>query len=151
VTDAPLEPGVYGADDVVVGDWIDCGTTVVTAERICDFAELTGDRFEIHMSDDAAQAHGFARQVAHGLLVLSLVDGLKNQAAAQFRARASKGWDWSFKAPVMAGDTVSAILRVDDIRPARLDDQATLVLTFNVTNQTHVLVQHGTNRLLAYR
>ncbi|MEL7150803.1 MAG: MaoC family dehydratase [Pseudomonadota bacterium] len=151
MTAAPLGPGVYGADDVAVGDWIDCGTTVVTAERIRDFAELTGDRFEIHMSDDAARRHGFERQVAHGLLVLSLVDGLKNQAAAQFRARASKGWDWSFKAPVLAGDTLSAILRVDDIRPARHEDQATLILTFEVTNQTDVLVQYGTNRLLAYR
>ena len=66
-------------------------------------------------------------------------------------ARASKGWDWSFKAPVLAGDTLSAILRVDDIRPAHHEDQATLILTFEVTNQTDVLVQYGTNRLLAYR
>jgi acyl dehydratase len=89
--------------------------------------------------------------VAHGLLVLSLVDGLKNQAPAQFRARASKGWEWVFKAPVLAGDTLSVKLRIDDIRPARQADQATLVLVFDVTNQNGVLVQHGSNRLLAYR
>lgn len=147
----PLRPGTYGADDVTVGDWIDCGELTVTAERILQFADLTGDRFEIHMSGDAARAHGFDGQVAHGLLVLSLVDGLKNQAPAQFRARASKGWDWTFKAPVLAGDVLAATLRIEDIRPARHKDQATLVLAFEVTNQSGALVQHGTNRLLSYR
>ncbi|MDJ0641141.1 MAG: MaoC family dehydratase [Paracoccaceae bacterium] len=151
MTRTRLGPGQYGADDVAVGDWIDCGQVTVTAERILQFAELTGDRFEIHMSDAAAQQHGFDRQVAHGLLVLSLIDGLKNQAPAQFRARASKGWDWAFKAPVLAGDRLAAKLRIEDVRPARQDDQATLVLTFDVTNQDGVLVQHGTNRLLVYR
>ena len=151
MTRSPLGPGRYGADDVANGDWIDCGQVTVTAERILQFAELTGDRFEIHMSDAAAQQHGFDRQVAHGLLVLSLIDGLKNQAPAQFRARASKGWDWTFKAPVLAGDTLAARLRIDEIRPAQQDDQATLVLTFDVTNEDGVLVQHGTNRLLVYR
>ena len=151
MTKPPLAPGSYGACDVAVGDWIDCGTLTVTSERILQFAELTGDRFEIHMSDAAAQRHGFDRQVAHGLLVLSLVDGMKNQAPAQFKARASKGWEWAFKAPVLAGDTLSARLRVEDIQPARQPDQATLVLVFDVTNQDGELVQHGTNRLLAYR
>ncbi|MEL7115673.1 MAG: MaoC family dehydratase [Pseudomonadota bacterium] len=148
---APLAAGRYGADDVSIGDWIDCGSLTVTADHILGFADLTGDRFEIHMSDEAAQRHCFDAQVAHGLLVLSLVDGLKNQAAAQFNARASKGWDWTFKAPVLAGDTIYARLSVLDKRPARQDDQAVLVLEFSVSNQHGTLVQTGTNRLLVYR
>ncbi len=146
-----LAPGHHGSDDLSVGDQIDCGQMTVTAERILAFAEMTGDRFEIHMSDTAAQSHGFARQVAHGLLVLSLVDGLKNNAAAQFKARASMGWDWAFKAPVLAEDTISVRITVDDIAPARAEDQAVLTLRFDVTNTDGVPVQTGTNRLLAYR
>ena len=148
---AALAPGRYGAQDVEVGDWIDCGSVTVSARHILAFADLTGDRFEIHMSDAAAQKHGFDRQVAHGLLVLSLVDGLKNQAPAQFNARASKGWDWTFKAPVLAGDVIKAALEVTKISPARLPDQAVLELTFKVTNQDGTVVQLGSNRLLAYR
>lgn len=147
----PLAPGHHGADALDIGDWIDCGSVTVTAEHILGFADLTGDRFEIHMSDAPARAHGFDRQVAHGLLVLSLVDGLKNQAPAQFRARASKGWEWTFKAPVLAGDTIHARLEVAGIDPARSQDQAVLSLVFDVTNQNGTLVQTGTNRLLAYR
>ena len=151
MSQAALGPGRYGGDAVSAGDWIDCGSARVDAEQILAFAELTGDRFEIHMTHAAAQRHGFNRQVAHGLLVLSLVDGLKNQAPAQFNARASKGWDWSFKAPVLAGDVLSARLTVAGKHPARSPDQITLALDFDVTNQDGVLVQTGTNRLLVYR
>lgn len=151
MTKAPLPTGHFGADDVEIGDWVDCGATVVSAEQIIRFADLTGDRFEIHMSDPNAQKHGFDRQVAHGLLVLSLVDGLKNQAPAQFKARASKGWTWTFRAPVLAGDTVHVKLTVTEKGRAFSADQATLHLEFDVTNQDGVLVQQGRNALLAYR
>ncbi|NRB02978.1 MAG: MaoC family dehydratase [Rhodobacteraceae bacterium] len=146
-----LDAGRYGGDEVAIGDWIDCGSTTVTAEAILRFAELTGDRFEIHMDDAAAQRHGFARQVAHGLLVLSLVDGLKNNAPAQFKARASKGWDWKFKAPVLAGDRLFAKLTVSGKKASRSPDQMTLALEFEVHNQENVLVQAGRNALLVYR
>ncbi len=136
---------------MIVGDWIDCGSVNVSSALILSYADLTGDRFEIHMSDLAAQQHGFDRQVAHGLLVLSLVDGLKNQAAAQFKARASKGWNWSFKRPVLAGDTIFARLMVAGIHPARREHQRTLELEFVVTNHEGVEVQSGTNHLLTYR
>lgn len=146
-----LGAGCYGGDDVAIGDWIDCGSIAVTSEAILRFAELTGDRFEIHMDDAAAQRHGFVRQVAHGLLVLSLVDGLKNNAPAQFKARASKGWDWTFKAPVLAGDQLVAKLTVSGKKPSRSPDQTTLALDFEVHNEDDVLVQIGRNALLVYR
>lgn len=146
-----LTPGLYGADDISPGDRIDCGSLTVTAEMIDTFADLTGDRFEIHMSETAARAHGFDGRVAHGLLVLSLIDGLKNKAAAQLRARASMGWDWRFRAPVLAGDTISIIYTINDISSARRADQAVLTLAFDVRNQDGAEVQKGTNKLLTYR
>ena len=109
MTEAPtriLGPGLYGLDRLRIGDRIETGRCDVTAERIDAFAALTGDRFEIHMDDAAARRHGFAARVAHGLLVLSLVDGLKNQARARFDAIASLGWEWQFRAPVLAGDRI---------------------------------------------
>ena len=151
MTRAALGAGQYGADEISVNDWIDCGSVVVTAEMILNFAELSGDRFEIHLSDEAARKHGFDAQVAHGLFVLSLVDGLKNQASAQFRIRASKGWEWKFLAPVLAGDTIHAMLTITEIKPARASDQSVLSLAFEVTNQYGKLVQKGVNDLLVYR
>ena len=146
-----LGPGQYRFGDVDVGDRIVTGSAPVTARAIDDFAALSGDRFEIHMSETAAARHGFAGRVAHGLLVLSLVDGLKNQAPAQFFARASLGWNWSFRAPVIVGDTISAMLTIAERRPVSAPDQGILRLAFIVTNQRRETVQDGENLLLVYR
>ncbi len=147
----PLPPGHHGADSVSVGDWIDCGSIEITPEQIDAFAALTGDRFEIHMSAEAAERHGFSDRVAHGLLVLSLIDGLKNQASAQLKARASIGWDWTFKRPVLAGDRINVAFTIAGKESAKSDNQAVLLLDFSVKNQRGETVQSGQNRLLAYR
>ncbi len=103
------------------------------------------------MSDTAAKSHGFPGRVAHGLLVLSLVDGLKNRAPAQLKAIASLGWDWSFRRPVFIGDEIGATITVEAKRTVTKPDRGILTLAFDVTNQRGETVQSGTNLLLAYR
>ncbi len=146
-----LPAGRYGFDAVSPGDFLETGRITVTAEVIDAFAEMTGDRFEIHMEDAAARKHGFPGRVAHGLLVLSLIDGLKNQAPAQFDAIASLGWDWSFARPVFIGDAIGAKITVADKRETRKPDRGILKLDFDVTNQDGETVQRGVNRLMVYR
>lgn len=139
----------YG--DAAIGDWLETPRRAVTLAMIDAFAELTGDRFEIHMDDDAARRHGFAARVAHGLLVLSLVDGLKNQAEAQFRAIASLGWNFRFERPVLAGDTIAARVVVRDKRTTSKPERGILTLEFSVTNQDGLVVQSGENLLMVCR
>ncbi len=146
-----LPPGHYGYDDVAPGDRIETGSAEITAELIDGFADLSGDRFAIHMSTQVAQDYGFADRVAHGLLVLSVIDGLKNAAPAQFRAVASLGWNWRFTAPVLAGDTVRATIEVKAKRPTRQPDRGILTLDFEVRNQRDELVQAGENQLMVFR
>ena len=148
---AKLAAGRYGYDALSIGDMIETGSAVITGQAIDAFADLTGDRFEIHMDDAAAQRHGFPGRVAHGLLVLSLVDGLKNQCAAQFDAIASLGWDWSFAKPIFIGDRISVTISVADMRPTSKPDRGILTLKFDVTNQHGETVQQGINKLMVYR
>ncbi|WP_420328384.1 MaoC family dehydratase [Mameliella sp.] len=145
-----LGPGRHGLARLAVGDRIVSGRRTVTTDLIDTFAEMTGDRFEIHMDRAAAIRHGFADRVAHGLLVLSLVDGLKNQADAQFDAVASLGWDWQFSAPVLAGDSVGATITVKDLRLTSNSQRGIATLEFDVTNQNGKTVQRGENRLMIY-
>jgi 3-hydroxybutyryl-CoA dehydratase len=145
-----LTKGQYGAHQLCIGDSIYCGKVLIKSEIILSFAELSGDQFEIHMSDEGAKAHGFDRQVAHGLLILSLVDGMKNNAPAQLKARASRKWNWSFKAPVFKGDTISALFIITNIAQARQPDQRVITLEFTVQNQDGIDVQTGWNSLLCY-
>lgn len=151
MTGRRLEAGCYGFDQIEIGDWIQTDTAMVTAKAIDVFADLTGDRFEIHMDDAAARDKGFAGRVAHGLLVLSLVDGLKNQAEAQFDAVASLGWDWTFSRPVSIGDVISAQIHIIGKRLTRDTRRGILTLEFRVTNQNDQIVQRGQNQLMVHR
>lgn len=150
MTARTLEPGRYGLTDLLVEDVIETGRRKVCVAEIDAFAEMTGDRFEIHMNRVAAQKHGFRDRVAHGLLVLSLVDGLKNQAPAQFAAIASLGWDWGFAAPVFAGDEIAATITVKALRSTSDGKRGIATLDFDVRNQHGETVQRGINRLMIY-
>lgn len=145
-----LGAGHYGLADLRVGDIVRTGRRLVSVAAIDAFADLTGDRFEIHMEKAAAQKHGFRERVAHGLLVLSLVDGLKNQAMAQFNAIASIGWDWRFAAPVFAEDEIRATVTVTSLRATSDGKRGVAALDFDVQNQRGETVQRGVNRLMLY-
>ena len=153
MTDASrvLMPGRYGLDALEVGDRVVTGTVEVTASAIDAFADLSGDRFAIHMDDAAARAKGFPARVAHGLLVLSLIDGLKNAAFAQFDAIASLGWDWRFAGPVFIGDVLHATITVASKRATSNPLRGIVELEFDVTNALGHTVQSGRNRLMVHR
>lgn len=143
-----LGPGRYGLAQLRIGDMIETEQRRLTEADIDAFADLTGDCFEIHMDKAAAERHGFRDRVAHGLLVLSVVDGLKNQTPAQFAAIASLGWDWSFKAPVYAKDTLGATITVAALRPTSDGVRGVVTLEIDVRNQEGVTVHRGTNLLM---
>jgi acyl dehydratase len=86
--------------------------------------------------------------VAHGLLILSMVDGLKNLSPVQLRAVASLDWQWVFVGPVYAGDRIHARITVRSIGLTRKPERGIVMLAFSVFNQDDVLVQTGTNQLM---
>jgi len=143
-----LPAGLHGHAGLQVGDRIEAGSTVVTGEMIDRFADLSGDRFALHLSDDAARELGFPRRVAHGLLVLSLIDGLKNTAPAQLSAVASLGWDIRFSAPVMVDDRVQPVFVVQAKRPARDSQRAIVTLAVEARNQHDAIIQSGITTLM---
>ena len=48
-------------------------TKVITAEDIRNYADVVGDTNPIHINKEAALAKGFEKQIAHGMLVGSLI------------------------------------------------------------------------------
>ena len=146
-----LAPGTYGFDSLSIGDCIQTGTAEISEDLIERFAALTGDTFEIHMSDAAAIRHGFSARVAHGLLVLSLVDGLKNRCAAQINGLASLGWNWTFRRPILVNDQISALMTIQEKRLTANSDRGIVKIGFEVSNQSGALVQRGENLLMVYR
>ena len=148
MTRPDLAPGTYGFGDLAVGDSWATAARLITTDLIDAFADVTGDRFEIHMTDEGAARYGFKTRVAHGLLVLSVVDGLKNLSPVQLRAVASLDWQWTFTSPVYAGDTILARITVTSIGLTKKADRGIVMLGFSVSNQDGKVVQAGTNQLM---
>ena len=147
--DKLLKAGKYYFGDLSIGSVFKTGRIVVTETHIVNFAGITGDFFDVHMDDEFAREQGFPSRIAHGLLVLSMIDGLKNRADVQLQAVASLGWkEWNFKAPIIVGDSIKATIRVDSMRPTSAGDRGIVELEFVVTNQNDKVVQNGKNALL---
>lgn len=140
-----LPPGRYGFADMKIGDWWETGGILVTESQIQAFAGVTGDFYDVHMDDDFAQELGFEGRIAHGLLVISLVDGLKNRATVQLEIIASLGWNIKFSKPVMIGDRISARLKIAGLRETSKAGRGIATLDVTVTNQHGIVVQSGEN------
>ena len=121
---------------------------VVTEAHLVAFAGLSGDFFELHTDDDFARSHGFRGRVAHGLLGLALVDGLKNRATARIDAIASLEWTWHFAAPIYPGDRIHARMEVIEVRATSKPGRGIVRLAIEALNQHGERVQHGANVLL---
>ena len=92
----------------------------VTESDIALFAGLSADFSPVH-SDAAYAARGvFARRVAHGLLGMSLAEGLLSRTPGQEAPAAA--WEWSFDAPLFPGDTIHAVAEPEPA--SRRDDGA---------------------------
>lgn len=143
-----LKPGTHGLTALRTADRVETAEVTVTAEAVDRFADLSGDRFALHMDDASARALGFPARVAHGLLVLSLIDGLKNQAPAQFDAIASLGWDIRFRAPVLVGDRLRAVFSVQSKRLTGDRSRGIAVLSVEARNQRNEVVQAGHTTLM---
>lgn len=135
-------------EDVPVGFTAETGGILITESHVVQFAGLSGDFFDLHMDDAFARSLGFPRRVAHGLLGLILVDGLKNRVPQPFAGVASLSWQWNFRAPMFIGDRLSARLTVTDKRATRRPDRGILTLSIGAHNQDGAVVQDGTNLLM---
>lgn len=144
-----LQAGLVEYEDLGVGDYFYTGMIDITETHIVNFAGISGDFFDVHMDREFALSRGFPGKIAHGLLILSLVDGLKNRAPIQLNAIASLGWEkWEFKGPVCAGDSIKCKITIAAKRRTSRVDRGIVKLDFEVYNHESVLVQSGTNNLL---
>lgn len=143
-----LPPGQYGFDGLAVGDWYETAGVTVTEAHVVGFAGISGDLFDVHMDDDFARAAGFPGRIAHGLLGLSLADGLKTRSPIRLLGIATLNWNWSFKAPLLIGDRMKVRIRIAALRPTKRLDRGIATLAMAVIKQTDETVQEGESLLM---
>ena len=136
-------------EDLDPGRVLDAGARVVTAQDIERFAELSGDRNPLHTDEAYARGTLFGSRVAHGALGIAVVTGLVSAAGFTRESLiALTGIAWRFRAPVRAGDTMAAELRVAERRDGGRADGGTVVFAVTVRNQRGEVVQEGELREL---
>ena len=146
-----LGPGTYMFEDLAPGDHWPTGAMTLTESHFITFAGLGGDFFDLHMDDEYARELGFPSRVAHGILGLALLDGLKNRAEVRLAAIVSLGWDWNFRAPLLIGDRIRGHAWVNQLRPTSRPERGFIELTMQLTRNGETVAQEGVNRMLIHR
>jgi acyl dehydratase len=111
----------------------------VTALDIERFTALTGDRNPLHYDADLAAATRFGGIVVQG----GVTTGLLNAVVAEDLPGPGSVFlhtDWSYRAPVRPGDTITATVEVLD----RREDKPITTLRTTIVNQDDVVVVDGT-------
>jgi len=123
-------------DDFAVDSVSVSRTRTVTEADIVNFAGLSGDFIELHMSERYSAAGPFGRRIAHGALVFSMSTGLTIQLG-QFTDTviAFYGIDkLRFTQPVFIGDTIHIAKKVVSKQP-KGDGRGLITFETTVLNQ----------------
>jgi acyl dehydratase len=131
-------------EDVEIGEEFVSQTRTITETEVVNFAALSDDWSELHISEEFARKSAFGRRIAHGLLGLAIAEGLKLRAGAdEFAGIASLGWTWDFKGPILLGDTIHIRCRLRDKRKTRSRAVEYSISRSRLVNQRGEVVQEG--------
>ena len=118
-------------EDLTVGMTETVRKTVASSD-VVGFAEVTGDRNPIHLSEHFAAKTPFGTRIAHGLYTASLISAvLGTRLPGPGAVYISQ--TLNFRAPVKIGDTVEVVVKVAELMPEKC--RARLVCTCAVGDE----------------
>lgn len=132
-------------DDIEKGQGYLTASRVVTGEDVMDFARLTGDHNRLHTDPEYAKGTAFGAPIAHGLLTLSVANGLYMQLGLFERYTvANLGIEsWNFKKPVFYGDSLHVHLALEGKRQTSDPRRGVIRWKVTVVNQKGEAVADG--------
>src|SRR6202163_794898 len=112
-------------EDLSVGMAETLSKTIASSD-VVGFAQLTGDRNPIHLSEHFAAKTSFGRRIAHGLYTASLISAvLGTRLPGPGAIYISQ--TLNFRAPVKIGDTVEVSVVVAELMPEKFRARLTCV------------------------
>ena len=111
----------------------------VTREDIARYAQVSGDTNPLHSDPAYAARTRFKQPIAHGMLSAGVISAALGTQLAPDSVVIYLAQNLQFRAPVKAGDTLTAIATVTKVDPAR----SRLSLDTVVTNQDGTEVIRG--------
>ena len=132
-------------EDLKVGMKFPTPRRTITEADLVNFAGVSGDYNRLHTDEEFARTTIFGRRVAHGTLVLSISQGLRQRTGvfegtlmALLEIRS-----WRFLKPVFIGDTVGVETEVGELRGTSQPDRGVVVQRVQILNQRGEIVQEG--------
>src|SRR5512138_736774 len=137
--------GLY-FEDFFVGQQLDTQKRTISEDDIMNFARLTGDDNRIHTDPEFSKTTPFGKQIAHGLLGLSIASGLAWQTGLMdgtviaFR----EVQEWKFVKPVFIGDTIYVELVTIETKALPRIGGGSVTISLEVKNQNDEVCHRGT-------
>jgi len=136
--------GLY-FEEFSVGQKIITEKRVISENDIMTFAALTGDNNRIHTDPEFSKTTVFGRQVAHGLLGLSVASGLAwrtgilDGTVIAFREVS----EWKFVKPVFINDTIYVEMEVKESKALPRIGGGSVTIMLEVKNQNEEVTHRG--------
>ena len=136
--------GLY-FEEFNVGQKLVTGKRTITENDIMTFAKLSGDDNRIHTDPEFSKTTMFGKQVAHGLLGLSIASGLAWQTGildgTVIAFREVK--EWKFVKPVFIGDTIYVEMETIEAKALPRISGGSVTITLEVKNQNEEVCHRG--------
>jgi len=144
--------GIYW-EDWEIGAEFESPARTVTEADIVMFAALSGDYNPLHINEEYARTTQFGTRIAHGPLVYALAAGLLFQLHLYDDTLiAFLGFEnLKFTKPVIAGDTIHAVIKVSEKRETSRPDRGVMKRELRVLNQRQEVVQEAVQAFLLKR
>jgi acyl dehydratase len=139
-------------EDIQLGDeYVSPGRTVTEADIVI-FAGLSGDYNVLHTDAEHMKASLFGERIAHGLLGLSIQQGLLDRVVPGQAVGPLASVKWKFKGPIKIGDTIHVEARVSAKKDGERPEAGVVTVERRVVNQRGEVVQEGeTDHVVARR
>ena len=140
-------------EDIGVGEEYESPARTITEADIVNFSAISGDWSPVHTDEEYCKRTPYKTRIAHGLLGLAAVEGLKQRipAFADVRYMASLYWNYKFTSPILIGDTIRIRVKIASKRETKKPDRGIVVEYVTMLNQRGEVVQEGEHGLMVLR
>lgn len=131
-------------EELVEGEEFRSPTRTIAECDLYTFAGLTGDLTDFHISTEAAKASVFGQRPAHGMLLVSIANGLYNRIGiTDETGMALAGIEWRFLSPGFIGDTIYLVVSVQRKREVSKTDRGLVFWMARLMNQRGEVLSEG--------
>ncbi|HEV2056992.1 MAG TPA: MaoC/PaaZ C-terminal domain-containing protein [Methylomirabilota bacterium] len=138
-------------EDLKIGQEFTSPGRTVTEADIVIFAGLSGDYNVLHTDAEHMKSSIFGERIAHGLLGLSIQQGLASRGEPAAAHGPLSALRWKFKGPIKIGDTVHVLSRIAAKRDGPDARRGLVTMVRRLVNQRGEVVQEGETEYVVER